>query len=141
MPDPTDAATFQASRLADETAWSESQRLLRRFYQQLLQLRQSHPALSGLDKKRLLVEVDEAAATLVCHRRHPQANACILAHFGDQPRSWSGWWPTGVWQRQLDSADHSAGGHGSELPDRLEIADDRVDGLALQPFQFVVWIN
>jgi maltooligosyltrehalose trehalohydrolase len=139
VPDPTAEATFAASRLTEEADRSDAQQSLWRFYQQLLKLRRDHPALRSLNKSRLRVEVDEASEVMICQRRHPEGNACLLAYFGHEVRSWSGWWPTGVWQRILDSADDRWDGPRSRLPEQLTVPEERIERLELQPYQFVLW--
>lgn len=85
-PDPTDPATFEASR----PDWSKRARPphaeVLALYRDLLRLRRTVPALRHLRKDLATCVVDEEARTLVLVRGHERAPpAVVVANLGDSP--------------------------------------------------------
>lgn len=104
LPDPQDEATFLRSKLNHERRIGGRHQVLWRFYQELLRLRRTLPALSELDLAATETQVDEASGTLWLRRRDRGTEVMVLFNFSGEPvvRSWP--LAKGTWQVLIDSA-------------------------------------
>lgn len=136
IPDPQDEATFLRSKIHPELRRQGRHRTLAQFYQELLRLRRSRPALRHLSKETLEVKTSEEGRVLTLRRWHAGDEVWAAFRFGDQVASLAVPVPSGAWRKELDSEDERWGGSGSLLPDRLEGRAER--SLLLEPRAFVV---
>ena len=129
-PDPQSEATFLASKLNHELAEKEPNRTLRAFYQALIRLRKSTPALRELDKDCVETVVVEAQQ-LLCVRRGQSANeVLLLLNFGEGPAHMPEHVTTGHWNKLLDSAEPRWLGPGSNVPQTFQAAGSHAWKLA-----------
>ncbi len=116
-PDPQTEGTFSASKLNRDLLDQEPHRTLSRFYQELMRLRKSLPALCELSKERLETSMGEGALWLSMRRWSAAGDeALLLANFGQEKaeipvRSWPG-----SWTLVLDSAADQWRGPGGQAP-------------------------
>jgi maltooligosyltrehalose trehalohydrolase len=118
-PDPQGEGTFQGSRLRHELRGHEPHRTLRAFYQELLRLRKTVPALAQLSKEHMEVVGLEDAKALCVRRWAEGSEVFMILHFGGAEKKVNLPLPTGEWAKVIDSAEAKWLGAGSELPDRL----------------------
>ncbi|MDQ2784287.1 MAG: malto-oligosyltrehalose trehalohydrolase [Chloroflexota bacterium] len=116
VPDPDDVATFQRSKLTHREREDGPHGTLWRFYQELLRLRHTRPALATLDLESLDVSCDEAAKTLTVRRWSGGDQTLALFNFsdGEQPVTVTPSHTT--WRKLLDSAAECWRGPGSNIP-------------------------
>ena len=108
VPDPYAQSTFDRSRLQWKTPRTENQQRLLKWYQTLIQLRKTIPALGpGRKKDRVKVWADRHANTLVIYRtaQFGQDTLMILS-FSRFETSIVLKQPVGQWTLQLDSGSH-----------------------------------
>lgn len=117
--DPQDPATMQRSRLNWQQQYQGKHQTLWEFYQQLIQLRKTHPALKKLDKQSLAVFSQEAEKLLFLHRWADEGQVFYVMNFNDRAITLSVSPPKGHWQKLLDSADDRWLGPGATLPEKL----------------------
>lgn len=70
VPDPQGESTFYESKLTPQSQWDEQNRFLFKFYQDMIQLRATHPVLKILDKDNLEVEIDNGSKLVRVTRRN-----------------------------------------------------------------------
>ncbi|HEY1006060.1 MAG TPA: malto-oligosyltrehalose trehalohydrolase [Sphingobacteriaceae bacterium] len=104
-PDPNDEQTFIRSRLRWELLEDENHRAMYRYYRELIRLRTRNPVLRVPDRKRLNVEVDEAARTLMLHRWHDEEHVLVLMNFSGTSHRLTMPGVDKQWTRLLCSAD------------------------------------
>jgi maltooligosyltrehalose trehalohydrolase len=75
-----------------------------KYYQQLIAVRKSQPALRTPDRKGVEVDVDEANETLILYRRSSEQEIICLLNFSKQEQTMQ---PRiqGEWKKLFDSAD------------------------------------
>lgn len=117
--DPQAVESFQQCKLDWEKQEQGHYKVLWKFYQHLIQLRRSHPALKQLDKQCLQVTAVEADHLIIMHRWHEADQVFYLMNFGDRNVTLEPDLPTGSWQKLLDSASIDWAGSGSDLPENL----------------------
>jgi maltooligosyltrehalose trehalohydrolase len=149
VPDPQDAATFQASKLQHELADQGEHRVLRAWYAALLRLRRALPALRAFDKDQVEARVVAPGDVLFVRRTLPAgwwgcggasasslapqdwgaggavpeaatSEACIILCFGREPCPVDLPFAAGRWARLLDSSEERWLGAGAMLPDVVE---------------------
>jgi maltooligosyltrehalose trehalohydrolase len=84
VPDPDDPATFHRSTLTHREREDGPHGTLWRFYQELLRLRRTLPALAALDLNSLAVTYNEEAKTLAVRRWDGEHEALALFNFSDR---------------------------------------------------------
>jgi maltooligosyltrehalose trehalohydrolase len=84
VPDPDDPATFHRSTLTHREREDGPHGTLWRFYQELLRLRRTLPALAALDLNSLAVTYNEEARTLAVRRWAGEHEALALFNFSDR---------------------------------------------------------
>ena len=132
-PDPQAQATFSASKLNRDLLDQEPHRTLSRFYQELIRLRTSLPALRELSKERIEIETAtrESGRWLTMRRWCAEGEVLVLANFDESPAQISGRSWQGAWNLVLDSAVEAWRGPGSHLP--REFTANGQTPLAVQP--------
>lgn len=116
VPDPDDPATFQRSKLTHRAHEEGPHGTLWRFYQELLRLRRTLPALAALDLESLDVHADETSKTLAVRRWAGKEQTLALFNFSDEEQTVTVAPSERPWRTLLDSADSRWRGPGSALP-------------------------
>lgn len=117
--DPQSEETFKRSQLQWEHRNEGKHKILREFYQCLIQLRRSIPALKKLDKHNLEAIALEEEKLLLLHRWTTDSQIFCLMNFSQDAVSFTPKIPDGNWQKKLDSADKAYLGVGASLPNEL----------------------
>ena len=112
VPDPHAPSTFDRSRLQWTQKPSDRQRGLRQWYQSVIKLRKSIPALGpGRAQDRLKVHTHRKAQVLTIHRTgHAGPEALIILSLNKEPTNVPFKTPRGAWNLQLDSHAPEFGG-------------------------------
>lgn len=112
VPDPADAATFEAARIDWSRRAAEPGSSLLALHRELLRLRREVPALAR--RERATVDAREEDDLVVVRRAGPagEADAVLLLHLGDEPASREVPLENGTWRVVLDTADEAWGGPG-----------------------------
>lgn len=120
VPDPQSAEVFQQSKLD----WARSRQghhgVLRSFYKQLIQLRRTLPALATLETRSQTVTPLADQPGLWLHRWTDTHAVLILMNFAPGAMTVTAPWPTGSWERVLDSAASQWSGPGTIAPSTLQ---------------------
>jgi maltooligosyltrehalose trehalohydrolase len=116
---PQSPEVFQHCQLQWEKQALGHHQVLRKFYQHLIHLRRSHPALKNLDKRSLSVTTHEDHSVLFIHRWANDQQVFYILNFSDRPCTITITPPEGNWQKLLDSTDQVWQGIGSTLPEKL----------------------
>ncbi|MBN1596146.1 malto-oligosyltrehalose trehalohydrolase [candidate division FCPU426 bacterium] len=114
VPDPAAEETFQQSILRWEKRTRGQGGLLCNFYQRLLTLRKTLPALQNPDRSRINVSADQATGVLSVRRWLGPEQALIFYNFNRAEMVLPEGGREGSWNKVLDSADREWGGPGSE---------------------------
>ena len=116
-PDPQNRETFLASKLNWERRGSGHHRVLLDFYQHLIEVRKTTPALSRLDKRSLNVRASEDDKVVFMQRGdNDRAVFCVL-NFGLAAWTTGSFLPGGLWRKIFDSAETRWNGPGSLSPE------------------------
>ena len=134
-PDPQSELTFLQSTLDHNSRKQGSHRMLWEFYQELIRLRKSEPALRPFDKSRLDVHSSERIGSLFMRRVYGNDEIFMIFNFGDDSADFGPAVPLGDWEKQLDSAEAHWMGRGSDIPQAFSAANVK---LAIQPKSFCV---
>jgi maltooligosyltrehalose trehalohydrolase len=119
-PDPQAESTFQSAKLNHDRRQEENHRILWQFYQELIHLRKTLPALSHLSKRDMAVYETEQDQTLCVRRWHAEQEVLLVLHFGRLQASVRVPAPVGRWHKRLDSADERWQGPGSLVSAEVE---------------------
>jgi maltooligosyltrehalose trehalohydrolase len=119
FPDPAGLKTFYNCKLNWNLRQEEPHQQLWKFYQHLIQLRRSIPALKKLDKNRQTVDWDEKERWIVIQRWDGESRIFLLMNFNEKTVVYPANMPEGHWQKRLDSAAEKWMGSGSSLPESL----------------------
>ncbi|MEN9226684.1 MAG: malto-oligosyltrehalose trehalohydrolase [Thermostichus sp. DRC_bins_24] len=115
VPDPQSEETFHRSKLNWDLKTSGHHHTLWRWYQTLIQLRKTSPALQSFQRESVQVHLF-ADGGLALQRSWGSDTLLALFNFSpDHAATYSGW-PVGTWQKVLDSHDPDWLGAGSQLP-------------------------
>ncbi|MBV9385797.1 MAG: malto-oligosyltrehalose trehalohydrolase [Chroococcidiopsidaceae cyanobacterium CP_BM_ER_R8_30] len=117
--DPQDSNTFQKCKLNWEKRETGHHQVLWKFYQQLIQLRRSIPALKNLDKKSLKVICTETDRLLQLHRQSHDSQIFCVMNFNKSSNTFTPSLTSYNWQKILDSADTKWMGPGARMPETL----------------------
>jgi maltooligosyltrehalose trehalohydrolase len=104
-PNPTDQATFLKSKLNYDLMTQGRHCVLWLFYQELIRLRKSIPALADLNKQNMQVTIDGQGGVMTVHRWNGDSK--ILAVFNFQDNLAEVVLPPGRWQLHLNSGSES----------------------------------
>ena len=138
-PDPQSEETFLSAKLNHHLIDTGQHRVLFRFYQELLRLRTSLPALRNLAKVDLEVYGHETRKIMTLRRWHDAEEALAVFHFGMDPVSVDLPLPQGRWHKALDASDTHWLGPGTSLPDELDSA--RATAVTLQPVTCALFLK
>jgi maltooligosyltrehalose trehalohydrolase len=83
-PDPMDKATFLNSKLQWGLHRQSTHALMFRYYQALIRLRKSHPALVQLDREKISVEKDTERKLVTLQRVHDEESLIVFLNFSDK---------------------------------------------------------
>jgi maltooligosyltrehalose trehalohydrolase len=117
LPDPQAESTFHRSKLNRALANEEPHHTLQRFYQMLLRLRRDWDI--GRLAQISVTQLESARALAVVHGRHSPELA-MLFHFGDESTQIAPPFPSGKWEKRVDSADPEWLGPGACAPSILD---------------------
>ena len=117
--DPQSPDTFHKSQIDWKKQESGKHKIIWEFYQQLIQLRQSIPALKQLDKQSLEVSSIEADKLLFLRRWSDNDQVFCIMNFNTKDVSFQTEIPSYNWQKTLDSSDTKWLGSGAMLPEKL----------------------
>ncbi|MDX2097651.1 MAG: malto-oligosyltrehalose trehalohydrolase [Leptolyngbyaceae cyanobacterium bins.59] len=134
-PDPESPDTFLKSKLNWNLPQSGKHQVLWSFYQHLIQLRRTLPALLTRDRQCLDTVVRESEKVVGLHRWNSHHELFCVMNFNQQPVTLASLLPEGNWHRILDSAEEKWMGSGSSLPEEVSTGTE----LLLQPQSFVVY--
>lgn len=114
VPDPAGEEAFALSKIAWEKRLAGTGHTLWRYYQALLAMRKTHPALRSRRKEDL--DVTRWGQAYVLERRHGRERFWCALNFGAEPARLE--LPAGpAWRKALDSADARWDGPGSGTPE------------------------
>ncbi|WP_026073149.1 malto-oligosyltrehalose trehalohydrolase [Nodosilinea nodulosa] len=133
--DPEAFETFSISKLNWEQRQQGNHQVLWSFYQRLIQLRQTLPAL--LERKKRTIEAfsDEDKQLVGWHRWHGADRALCLMNFNANPITVQPPIADTSWQKVLDSAEPDWMGSGTLAPEQLPSGQD----ITLQPHSLVLY--
>jgi maltooligosyltrehalose trehalohydrolase len=117
--DPFSPDTFNKCQLKWQKRHEGKHKVILDFYQHLIQLRRTIPALKTLDKQSLEASVIEENKLIFLHRWSQSSQIFCLMNFSDKDVSFNATPPSGNWQRILDSSEPKWMSSGSTLPDQL----------------------
>ncbi|PZV10353.1 MAG: malto-oligosyltrehalose trehalohydrolase [Leptolyngbya sp.] len=117
--DPQSPKVFEQCKLNWELQHEGTHQTLWQFYQHLIQLRRSHPALKKMDKQSLEVTVNEAERLLIMRRWSDQEQVLAVMNFSDRAATVNDEIPKGSWHKILDTAEEKWRGLGATLPEKL----------------------
>jgi len=149
--DPSTEETFLRSKLNWDLQSEGQHRLIREFYQRLLQLRCNVPALAHLDKESMEVKSYNDSGVLLVTRWHDQSRVCVIHHFGDTAIPFEAPLPPATWREILNSSDSywsADRGRNASAEDNGRAVSQHADPvrvgeaghrLTLQPFSFAVF--
>jgi maltooligosyltrehalose trehalohydrolase len=136
-PDPQDEATFRAAILNHQLRQQGCHQAMLWFYQELIRLRKSHPALASLSKEDMEVWGLEKPKILLIRRWYKDEDVVIVLHFGHEQGSPLLPIPARRWSKLLDSAEERWCGPGSTAP--AELQSDGEVRLTLPPESLVLY--
>ncbi|RDC62720.1 malto-oligosyltrehalose trehalohydrolase [Adhaeribacter pallidiroseus] len=135
-PDPQSEATFNQSKLQWHLLDEEPHQTLFRYYQALIQLRQTNPALKNLNRHHLDVVCNENTKTLLLHRWHENQHVLCLLNFSPEVQSVTLPTYASNWQKLFDSAAPEWNGKAA-APDSISSGI----GITLQPESLIIYQN
>ena len=124
--DPQSIEAFNSSKLKWEKRTEGKHQVLWQFYQQLILLRKTIPALKQLDKQNLTATAQERDCILLLHRWQDNSQIFSILNFARQDINLKITFPPGKWQKILDSAELNWMGTGSSLPEKIETEKQKV---------------
>lgn len=136
IPDPQSEETFLKAKLRQPISADREQGVLREFYQELLKLRKTLPALGAPSKQRMEVIGYEETKILFVRRWQEGERAVFIASFSAEETSLDLPVPAGLWRKRLDSADPKWAGGGGQVPEQL--ASRGAATVALKPHSAVL---
>ena len=132
--DPQSEETFNSSKLHWEQKNEGKHQVLWQLYQKLITLRHTIPALKKLDKQNFkAINKDEV---ILLHRWQENSQVFCILNFSDRNISLENIFPAGNWQKILDSAEIKWMGDGSSLPDKIDLAEQKI---SIKSYSFAVY--
>lgn len=140
IPDPYAQSTFEQSQLQWDQTRSEEQEYLLRWYQELITLRKSIPALGpGQKKDSLKVWTDRKSKALTVYRTSESGqSALIILSLNKNATSLSLNKPEGQWERRLDTDSPDFGGHHNTPAPQSLLLPQENSSFKLPPY--AVWV-
>lgn len=120
-PNPQSETSFLQSQLNRSLCAKNPHNALYRFYQELIALRKSHPALSNLTKENYRVESSPKHQLLFLHRRHDHHELIIIFNFLNCENSALNPLPPGTWCKILDSGAKQWDGDGELSAEQIHV--------------------
>ena len=136
VPDPQSEDTFIRSRLRWNAVSQGRHAVMLRFYQALIQLRKSVPALQACDKRAMSV-IRLAGGVLQLERRFRDSTVLCLMNFSAREENISPQTDAARLLKKLDSSAAAWQGPGSAAPETLSGAGQKT--IQLRPWQFVIY--
>lgn len=133
--DPQAPETMKKCILNWEEQKEGKHKVLWEFYQHLIDLRRTNPALKKLDKKSLEVCSLEEEKLLFMRRYSGVNQVYYIMNFSDRTVVFQTDPPSGSWQKLLDSSDSKWMGPGSAMPEKLLPGET----LTIQPKSFTLY--
>ncbi|MBD2463311.1 malto-oligosyltrehalose trehalohydrolase [Oscillatoria sp. FACHB-1407] len=133
--DPESLETFKRSQLTWEKRNEGKHKVLLEFYQHLIQLRRTIPALKKLDKQNLEASALEDQKLMFLHRWNQDSQIFCVMNFNLQAIALKPSTPPGNWRKILDSSEPKWMGQGTSMPEQLEGQNE----VTIQPHSFVLY--
>jgi maltooligosyltrehalose trehalohydrolase len=133
-PDPESAETFLRSKLNWELRNQGQHKILLDWYRQLIHLRQTHPVLLNQDRNFIQASSDEDKQLVFVRRWNESSELIFVLNFNSSPVTTALPIQRNA-QKQLDSADKSWSGPGSDAPEHLTTGQE----IKLQPTSVVLY--
>lgn len=124
--DPQSTEAFNLSKINWQQKNEGKHQVLWQFYQQLINLRRTIPALKKLDKQNLQVTATESDRIITLHRWQANSQVFSILNFSDRDIELKNIFPTGKWQKILDSAEPKWMGSGSDLPKKTDVPKQKL---------------
>ncbi len=135
-PDPMAEETFNNSKLQWDLIKQQPYQTMFSFYQKLIALRKSVPALHHTSREFVKAEADEQTNTLTLHRRHQSQEALIVMNFSGNIQSVALPGGANKWHEQFNSSGSAWQNEPTTIP-----ALSGGDITKLQPESFIIYIN
>jgi maltooligosyltrehalose trehalohydrolase len=135
-PDPNDEDTYIRSKIRWELLDQDEHIRMLHYYRRLITLRCSNPVLKVPDRKKLNVEVDEKAQTLILHRWQDHEHVLILMNFSGRVRPLTLPGYQEQWNKIWDSASPAWGGP-AESPSEITA----LSAVELPPESILIYSN
>ncbi len=119
-PDPQAEETFLSAKLNHELKEEGRHRVLWTFYQRLIELRRTLPALAFPSREHMEIQVLEPGEVLFVRRWSAGQETCTIFHYGKEGVSVNAPLAAGRWEKLLDSADPQWDGPGGGGPEVVE---------------------
>jgi maltooligosyltrehalose trehalohydrolase len=139
LPDPLDEATFLRAKLDHRLRQDGKHKVLWKFYQELLRLRQELHLLTDLGRQDREVQGYEREKLLWVRMSGERAAAVTLVYFGKEPLDLSLLWPAGGWRKRLDSAETRWEGPGCQAPPVMQ--GGHKTSLKIPPWSLMVYLR
>ena len=136
-PDPQAESAFLRSKLNPKLKNKLPHQTLYRFYQTLIQLRKTQPALLNLSKDHYQVQSDPKRQLLFLHRWLNNNKIFIIFNFAATENQLVNPLPTGKWRKILSSSAEVWQGPGDSSPQQIGL--DETISLRLAPHSVVVF--
>lgn len=119
-PDPQDESTFQRCKLNHSLKHTGRHRVLRTYYQRLIELRKTESPLVFPDRDRMEIDVLVPGRAMALRNGSAERELMIVFHVGADATTVSPRLRTGAWDKILDSAEPAWDGPGSDLPQHVQ---------------------
>lgn len=134
--DPQSVEAFNLSKLHWEQKSEGKHQVLWQLYRQLITMRRTIPALKKLDKQNLTANARESERLITLHRWQNNSQIFAILNFNQHDVNLKINFPSGKWQKILDSAEAKWMGAGSNLP---KIINSEELELSIEHHSFAVY--
>ena len=144
VPDPQDPATFERSLVHPGSQAQGNDVQLLRWYQRLINLRKSLPALGAAQpgQQEHLVWVEEMEQVLFLHRRiFSSPAAFVILGFNREEISVTLRKPLGTWELMVDASDEEFGGSGPNLVPVTLVVGPKGQTISLPAYGVAVYLE
>ncbi len=138
-PDPQDESSFNQSKLNKELAYQGHHAELFKFYQLLIQLRKTLPALVELNKRAMRVQSSPQKKLLFLHRWHQHSHAFIIFNFSKNQQNTVISLPAGKWKKHLDSSEPKFNSKVNLLPDDYTLLTYKQIQVKLESYSVILY--
>lgn len=139
IPDPQDESNFHQSKLNKKLAYQSHHADLFKFYQLLIQLRKTLPALLELNKRAMRVQSSPQKKLLFLHRWHQHCHAFIIFNFSKTRQNTVISLPAGKWKKYLDSSESKFNSNVNLLPDDYDLPTYKQIQVKLEPYSVILY--